>query len=267
MPSGTLPAGPATRKMLGMRSRAGAAVGVVVLAVAAALAAWSAVPSSAATPTPSPSPVASPGSPSSGLGAAGHATGELAKDRVVTVTVSAHDDGGWQAITDVDILLSLRGRTLDQVTLDPAHVTITVIGTAQPQPAGLGGTLRGPYFEVNTSSVGLSAKSENFRAVVPIRLLADPPSGARLLLSVTNASLDTVGPMPLGPPVVPDQGLTWSTLLLAVLIALVAGGLVGNLFSSRRRRPERLSVYRAVEQRMAGTTAAPHDREPEGGHR
>jgi hypothetical protein len=44
--------------------------------------------------------------------------------------------------------------------------------------------------------------------------------------------------------------LTWSTVIAAVVIALFAGGLFGNIFASRRRPPARLSVYSTVQRRL-----------------
>ncbi len=48
----------------------------------------------------------------------------------------------------------------------------------------------------------------------------------------------------------PDSGLTWGTVLTAVVVALFAGGFLGNLLASRRRPPARLSVYGTIQRRI-----------------
>lgn len=178
-------------------------------------------------------------------------TGTLARARTVTVTVSAHDGHGWQSLTEVDVELRLRGVTLDRVTLDPAHVTISMPGFAQPQAPGLGGTLRGGFLQVDTADVGLSARGNDFKAVIPIEVIAALPPQARLSFTVTDAFSNSVGPAPLGTPAPSGGGFSWGTLLLAMAAALFAGGFVGNLYASRRRPPQRLSVYAAVQRRLA----------------
>jgi hypothetical protein len=47
-----------------------------------------------------------------------------------------------------------------------------------------------------------------------------------------------------------DGGLSWSTIVTAILVTLLAGGVIGNLFASKRRRAPRLSVYDAIERKI-----------------
>jgi hypothetical protein len=204
-------------------------------------------PASAATSKPQP------------LRVTGHVSGNIAAGVTTTVTISAHDEHGWQTISEIDVELQLRGRTLDQVTLDPSHLTINVLGADQPQAAGLGGTVRGAFFQVNASAVGLSAKGNDFNVVLPIRLVAAPPPDARMYLAASDATLNEVGPIPLGPPTPAKGGFSWGTLLTAVIVALLAGGFFGGVFANRRRPPARPSVYTAVRRRLD------HEREPAAG--
>jgi hypothetical protein len=57
-----------------------------------------------------------------------------------------------------------------------------------------------------------------------------------------------------------DGGLSWSTIVTAILVALLAGGVIGNLFASKRRRAPRFSVYDAIERRIDSE----HDPSPDG---
>ena len=49
----------------------------------------------------------------------------------------------------------------------------------------------------------------------------------------------------------PPGGLSVGDLVLAIAVALFAGGFVGNLFASRRAAGNRLDVYRIIDQRLA----------------
>ena len=213
------------------------------------------------TPSAAAAPASAP------LIATGHATGSLSKGHTVVVTITAREQQGWQSLTEVAVELRIRGATLDRVTLDPARVTISMPGFGQPQASGLGGTLRGRFFDVDASNVGLSARGTDFRAVLPLTLIATPPPQARLYFSVSDASLNMVGPKPLGAPAASGGGFSWQTLLLVMVVALFAGGFVGNLYASRRRPPQRLSVYSAVQRRLADERSGQQERAPGGGSR
>ena len=85
---------------------------------------------------------------------------------------------------------------------------------------------------------------------------------AFLATSVT-ALARTVGPKPTEAGIdagSADGGLSWSTIVTVVLVALLLGGVVGNLFASKRRRAPRLSVYEAIERRIGSE----HDPSPDG---
>ena len=45
-------------------------------------------------------------------------------------------------------------------------------------------------------------------------------------------------------------GISWGTVITAVLIALLAGGFVGNIFASRRRPPVRASIYGSIQRKI-----------------
>ena len=55
-------------------------------------------------------------------------------------------------------------------------------------------------------------------------------------------------------------GITWGTVIAAILVALLAGGFVGNVFASRRRPPQRLSIYGSIQQRIEQERAGARDR-------
>jgi hypothetical protein len=70
-----------------------------------------------------------------------------------------------------------------------------------------------------------------------------------LVYTFAANGVPTQGFKPLTPPVQAKSGFSWGTLGVAILVALFAGGVVGNLFSSRRV-PQRPSVYGTIQRRL-----------------
>jgi hypothetical protein len=181
----------------------------------------------------------------------GSIIGTLAAGKVVTVRVSVTHPTGWQKIQRVEIALRLRGRRLDQIVFRTADLSIVVEGDGSPVVVGQAGRLQGPYFLVDASRVGLRAVGKGLTLSVPIRLQADPPPGGRLFYSFVGFGIEPSGFTPLTPPVKAGSGFSWGTLGLAVAVALFAGGFVGNLFASNRRRAQPgPSVYAMVQSRL-----------------
>jgi hypothetical protein len=181
----------------------------------------------------------------------GSVTGTLAAGKVVTVRVSVAHPTGWQKIQRVVIALRIRGRRLDQFVFHTSDLSIVVEGDGSPVVVGQAGHLQGTYFSIDTSRVGLRAVGKRLTLSVPIRLEADPPPGGRLFYSFVGFGIAPSGFTPLTPPVEAGSGFSWGTLGVAVAVALFAGGFVGNLFASNRRRAQPgPSVYGMVQSRL-----------------
>jgi hypothetical protein len=192
------------------------------------------------------------------VSASGRVSGSLHDGSSIVVTIRARDDRGWQAVSAIDVVLLLRGRPLDRVTVDPSHSSLTITGGDAPQALGFGGTVRGAFFRVDSRQVVLAARGPAVSVRIPLVMVAPPPPGARLFYDVSDSFLGSTGLRPLGPQAAKD-GLTWGTLVVAVLLAVFVGGFIGTVFTSRRRRPPPFSVYDAVRRRMA-EEAVPGDR-------
>ncbi len=90
---------------------------------------------------------------------------------------------------------------------------------------------------------------------VAILLLTSLIAAANLLMSAGPAAASAVHVLAAGtalPTPSPSSGgdLTWGTLAVAVIAAVLAGGFFGNMFASNRLRPPRVSVYAVIEQRL-----------------
>ena len=182
--------------------------------------------------------------------ASGSVTGDLKAGNVLAVDLKLTHSGGWQNFQQVEVALRIHGRALDQLVFDSRDLSLSIIGDGAPASLTEPAKLHGPFFSVNTAAVALIASKQDLELKIPVRLLIDPPPGARLYYSYAANGVPTVGFKPLTPPVEATKGFSWGTLGLAIAVALFAGGFVGNLFSSRRRVPQRPSIYAAVQRRL-----------------
>jgi hypothetical protein len=180
----------------------------------------------------------------------GSAAGELAPGNTIKVRVHATDSEGWQRLARIEVSLELRGAPLDQLIVEPSAFAISIAGSDAPVSIGEPGTLRGNYFLVDNAKVTVSAKGDAFDLTFPLRLSAEPPPGARLVLLAQDASGVSSGDVALTPPVTQEEkGFPWGTIGLAVAAALFIGAFVGNMFSTRRSSG-RTNVYATVARRL-----------------
>ncbi len=212
--------------------------------VLARLAAAAFVAALALAPTPAPAAVKAT------VQASGSVTGDLEAGNVLAVQLQLTHSGGWQNFQQVQVALQIHGRPLDQLVFDSSELSLFIVGdgaaASLTQPAKLHGT----FFSVNTAGVDLHASGDSLELKIPVRLLIDPPPGARLYYTYAANGVPTVGFKPLTPPVEGKSGFSWGTLGVAIAAALFAGGFLGNLVASNRRRQTGPSVYAAVARRL-----------------
>jgi hypothetical protein len=182
--------------------------------------------------------------------ATGSVTGHLTAGSVATVDLSIEHSAGWQNVQSVQVALRLRGKPLDQMIFDSADLSFAIIGDGAPASLTTPETLRGPFFSVNTKNLGLNGRGNRLQLTIPIKFLADPPPGARLFYTFAANGVPAQGFKPLTPPVEAKSGFSWGTLAVAIAAALFAGGFLGNLVASNRRRQVRPSIYAAVSRRI-----------------
>jgi hypothetical protein len=192
-------------------------------------------------------PAAAQGDP---LTATGTVVGTLKAGQTLQVRLVARHLGGWQQIEDFQVDLVLRGITLESMLFDPTRVSVTIQGQAGPEAFGAPTVLRGNFFSINAGSIGITAKGRQATITFPLRILATPPTGARLFFSLHGFDGSVRPPRPLSPAVESDNGFSWGTLAVAAIAALFIGGFFGSTFASRRRPPPRPSVYATVQRRL-----------------
>jgi hypothetical protein len=192
----------------------------------------------------------SPASAAPAVKHSGQVTGDLAVGKVVTVKVSITHPKGWQSVQGVSIALRLRGRTLDQIQFTSSELSLSIDDDGGPVVLGQPGTLHGQFFTVDNSKAALAASGNRLGLTVPIKLTAAPPPGGRLFYTYSALGVPAPGYLPITPPVEASSGFSWGTLGVAIAVALFAGGFVGNLVASNRRRQQATSVYAAVSRRL-----------------
>ena len=191
-----------------------------------------------------------PSTTASPLSATGSVTGALAAGETVHVSLAVQHTDGWQQISEVEVDLTLRGRPLEQLVIDPTNDSVVLVGVAGPVALGQPARFVGSYFRVDPATIGLTAKGQRLTLAIPIDIRAAPPPGARLTLQARGFDVTRTRPLALTAPVNDRSGFSWGTLGVAVAAALFLGGVVGGTFASRRRPPQRPSVYAAVRRRL-----------------
>jgi hypothetical protein len=177
----------------------------------------------------------------------GSVTGGLAQGGTITLRVDATAVGGWQNLHRVEVSVEGGGKVLEQLAFDIENNQLAV--GSHDIVIGTGAVATGTYLRVNGADVVLTTGGANLSFSTTAHVVRAIPAGATFVLSALDdfgrtASVRHTIQQP------PDRGLTWTTVVAAIVFALLAGGFVGNLFASRRRPPPRLSLYGTMQRRI-----------------
>ena|SRR5712691_4538082 len=187
----------------------------------------------------------------------GSVTGPGKHGDVLTFRVAATERNRAGNLASLRIALQLHSVILDEVTYDRTGNTIS---TTNSLPVSLGSrsTVNGTFVAVNARSVDISSSGRRLAFTVRARVIQDIPRGSKFSLGAID-DLNLISWVTRGVTVPEPRtgGLSWGTLVLAILVALFAGGFVGNLFSSRRPRVPKISVYDTIRKRMERERARP----------
>ena len=177
----------------------------------------------------------------------GTVTGALAQGDTLTLRVDGTATGGWQNLHKIQVSVEAGGKVLEQLIFDIEDSKLAV--GSQDLVIGTGAVATGDYLRVNGADVVLTTGGAHLSFSTTADVIREIPTGARFMLSVVDdfGRTASVGRSVEQPP---ELGLNWTTVVAAIVAALLAGGLVGNLFASRRRPPQRLSVYGTMQRRI-----------------
>lgn len=187
----------------------------------------------------------------------GEVSGDLQRGGELTIRVDAVMPGGWDALHLVEAVVVVDGREVERLTYDIEDIKLAV--GDQELVVGTGGVATGNHLRVRGSRVVVTTGAGNLAFTATAEVLRTISPGARFELSVTGDRGETASvtrriaqPEP--------EGLTWGTVVAAIVLALFAGAFVGNLYASRRRPPPRLSVYGTIQRRLEAERAIPGER-------
>jgi hypothetical protein len=195
-------------------------------------------PASAQSPTPTPT---------RGPSANGEVTGALAAGSTLTIRIDGTMPGGWEALHLIEATITSGNLKLDRLRFDIEDNKLTV--GDQDLIVGTGATATSEYLRVNGADVIVTTGGANITFEVDAKVVKTIPGDARFVLGVVD---DFGGSAEVTRSLAAPEGggITWETVIAAILIALLAGGVVGNLFASKRRPPARLSLYGTIDQRL-----------------
>jgi hypothetical protein len=177
----------------------------------------------------------------------GSVTGSHEAGDTLEIRADALMPGGWQGLHLVEVTMTTGGQAVDALSYDIEDARITLDG--HNVAVGTGAAAKGAYLGIDGSRIAVTFGGANLSLKVDADVLRTIPDDARFQIAVIGdrgerASVTTELERP------KSTGFTWGTVISAVVLALFAGGLVGNVFASRRRPPARLSVYGTVQRRI-----------------
>ena len=205
-------------------------------------------PTAAMAQSASPSPGAAKGPTVSG-----EVSGSLAKGSTLTISVDAAMPGGWEGLHLIEVFVRSGNQQLDEISFDIEDFKLTV--GDQDIVVGTGSVATGAYLRVGGPDVVVTTGAGHLAFTVNADVVKTLPDTTRFDMSATTDRGDTVqATTKLSEP--DGGGLTLGTVVTAVVIALVAGGFIGNLFASRRRPPPRASVYSSIQRKIQDESSA-----------
>jgi hypothetical protein len=186
----------------------------------------------------------------SGPRVSGSITGTAKRGDLLTFRVVAVERGGFGHIDTVRVALLLHSVILDEITYDRTHDAVATTSSL-PVPAGTRAVVTGSFLSVDGRSVEIRSSGDRVALTMRARVLQDVPSGAAFSLGASDdGNQVSWATRPVTVPQASAGGFSWGTLALAIVVALFAGGFVGNLFAGRRPAQPKLSVYDAIRRRI-----------------
>jgi hypothetical protein len=201
----------------------------------------------AAAQTVSPSTAPTPGERLPTV--SGSVTGTTTAGGHLTVEISAVDVRGWRNLGDLGVEVLSGGSVIDEVRYEVENSTL-YLGSTRIK-VGTGSSGESNYFGTSGARVIVTTGGGRMFLVLELAVLKALPEGVRFRLTAADyAGRSAAVVRSARAPGGNNGGFGWGTVVTAVVVALVAGALVGNVFASNRRPPPGLSVYGAVQRRV-----------------
>jgi hypothetical protein len=192
--------------------------------------------------------VAAPAAAAEEISVTGRVSGSVREGGRLTMTVTATHPEGWRALHELGIDLELNGVALEQIRYDVDRGEVGV--GASSALLGTGNVAQGRFVRVPAIDVSQTTGGREAAVTIRARVVEGLPPGSRLRLTAEDdlgAEVTAVRGLPRPES---DPSFGFPTLALAVLAALVGGGLVGARIAAHRRPDPRRSVYGMVARRL-----------------
>jgi hypothetical protein len=178
----------------------------------------------------------------------GRAAGGLERGGLLRITVTGTHPDGWRSLHELGADLELNGVALEQVRYDLDRGEVTV-GSSSAL-LGTGNIAEGMFLRI--PAIDVSQNTGGNRASVTLRatVLEDLPAGSELRFALEDDEGDEASVLRGLPEQEEDGSVGVSTLTLAIIAALIGGGLVGGRVAAHRRPDPRESVYGTVARRI-----------------
>jgi hypothetical protein len=189
----------------------------------------------------------SEGSPAPGPTVSGEVTGDIEEGSTLTISVDATMPGGWEGLHLIEVDALSGNRELQHIRFDVEDNQLRV--GELPIAIGTGAVAQSEYLRISGSDVVVTTGGANLSFSVEAGVVTTFPEDVVFEVSTTTDDDETV-------TAEADRsggqgtGLTWGAVVAAVVVALLAGGLIGNVSASRRRLPPKVSVYGSIQRKI-----------------
>jgi hypothetical protein len=175
-------------------------------------------------------------------------TGDVTVGSTLTISVDATMPGGWQGLHLIEIDARSGNEELQHVRYDVEDNQLRL--GALPIAVGTGAVAESEYLRISGSDVVVTTGGANLSFSVNATVVRSFPEDVRFIATVTTDDDATASAEAERTEAGVVEGLSWGTVAAVIVLALLAGGIVGNLAASRRRQPPAVSVYGAVARRI-----------------
>jgi hypothetical protein len=177
----------------------------------------------------------------------GSVTGELSRGRRVRFSVTATHPDGWQSLETIQVVLSLRGVPLEELSYEIDNTTVWAGGASAL--VGTGDQATGSFFAIDALNVEVTTGGDRLGLKLVASLLDNVPEGARFEFVAEDVAGQEAAVRRVA--VIPEEsgGFPWATVAVAVAAALLAGGFLGSRVATHRRPPSK-SIYQDVARRI-----------------
>jgi hypothetical protein len=187
------------------------------------------------------------GSPGPRPTVSGEVAGDVVEGSRLTLSVDATMPGGWEGLHLIEISARSGPEELQHIRFDVEDNQLRV--GELPVAVGTGAVAQSAYLRISGSDVVVTTGGANLSFSVEAGVVTSFPEDVRFQVSATtdddllvSAEAERTG--------AEGAGLTWGAAVAAVVVALLAGGMIGNISASRRRPPPKVSVYGSIQRRI-----------------